>query len=346
MSKINKRACRVNGYNTGIDDKTRPLTSARMIDKTDVIDELVSDSSWKKRLPRDSQSIISTKFDSLNEFIDELVMDSYEGDYDWFNRVAYHRNTGKYSNFETTMDINSRQKLMKCINNGYTSPKLWKYYTDTKNKIMANPDNISKLGSIGVDCRRKRQRDLSGAIINIDKYMGGEECMETMKRQNSQRCIRLFIDYSQSCSEDAMRLTKKSIIAVAICQQLETLGFATEIYFGDCSTMRNPSQDFDRDIYQIIQVWSVLAKPSGFKIDETNLCNYALTGIFRDLYFDWARNCLGTSGGIGIALYHDIPPYKHQEFYKAITDCDVYIGHADKFSSIITNVVGVIQEGE
>tara|TARA_B100001250_G_scaffold300980_1_gene262661 strand:- start:952 stop:2016 length:1065 start_codon:yes stop_codon:yes gene_type:complete len=339
-------------YRPQVTSKNRPLTSNRIVDVTHKFPNM---SNYEFEHSAEPKSVKNYTFNNMNEFIDELVIDSYGGDYDWFNKVSYHSGRGKYGKFETTLDVDSRKKVLKHINQGYTSPKIWEYYLNTKKEVTASPEFVEKMGSIGIDCRRKRQRDLSGTIINIDKYMGGEECMESMKRQNSQRCIRFFIDYSQSSGEDSMRLTKKVILAISICEKIEELGFATEIYLGEvsrpCLTKRTKfdnmhSKDFI-DAYRTrpIHCWKMLAKPSGVKIDETYLCNYSITGIFRDLYFDWCRNCLGTDSTIGTPMYHLLNPTKNEDFYKKITDSDIYIGHNSEFSTIITNVVGVVNEG-
>tara|TARA_R100000458_G_C8262093_1_gene237510 strand:+ start:627 stop:1700 length:1074 start_codon:yes stop_codon:yes gene_type:complete len=338
-------------YRPEVTDINRPLTSNRVIDVTHKFTNL-SDLDWE--YIKTPKVITNISYGNINEFIDELVMDSYQGDYDWFNEVSYHDGNGVYGDFETTLDVNSRKKMLKHINQGYTSPELWDFYTKNKKEITASPEFVEKMGSIGIDCRRKRQRDLSGTIINIDKYMGGEECMESMKRQNSQRCIRFFIDYSQSSREDAMRLTKKVIMAIAICENIERLGFATEIYFGEisrpCLTYRTKIKSImieDENGYEheSVHCWKILAKPSGVKIDETYLCNYSLTGIFRDLYFDFARNCLATDSTIGTPLYHCLAPHKNDDFYKKISESDIYIGHNAEFSTLITNVMGVVKEG-
>jgi len=337
------------GFSPQVNDINRPLTSNRIVNVSHKFPNLKDVETSYGYKPKE---VYNFTYGSLNEFIDELVFDSYNGDYDWFNTTGYHSTKGKYSDFETTLDIDSRKKMLKCINQGYTSPKLWDEYITRKQDIIASPEFVNKLGSIGIDCRRKRQRDLSGTIINIDKYMGGEECMESMKRQNSQRCIRFFIDYAQSSGESTMRLTNKVIMAVAICEKIEQLGFATEIYFGEISRPTFNKRtcfesmgkfSWDSDTHPIT-CWKILAKPSGVKIDETYLCNYSLTGIFRDLFFDWSKNCLATTDSIGTPMYHLIKPSENQELYKQISDSDIYIGHGATFQTLITNVVGYVNE--
>ena len=331
-------------------EENRPMTVTNMRYKGELIPEKI------RRGELLTYPTFMHEFNNLEHFINVIVEDSYGGDRKSFNRQSYKQKSGGYSKFESLFDVNSRQKLLKSFSNGYANPRLWKYYEDKKKKIHSNPDNVKKLGNIGIDSRRKRRPDVSGSIINIDKYMGGEMPFESIKRNNKQRCIRIFIDYGQSCGELGTRLADKCCNAIAVATKLEKQGFATEIAFGDinCSTQSTnafpPVKLRDGSMhhynYKSVSVIKFIAKPSGLPIDETSLVNYTLPSMFRDLIFDFRRNCLGANGNIGKVLCYEVKPENNTKFYQDITESDIYIGHNDGLHDIISNVVGVVEQAE
>lgn len=333
--------------NPSITDKDRPLTVANM--------RYRGEFTGYKHGHEEIYPAFMHEFSDSEHFISVLSKDSYKFPLEFISQ-SYKRSDGGYTSFEKLFEINSRQKLLKSFQNGFASPQLWDYYKDKKQKIYANPDNVKKLGDIGIDTRRKRRPDMSGSIINIDKYMGGEMPFESIKRNNQQRCIRIFIDYGQSCGELGTRLADKCCNAIAVATQLEKQGFATEISFGDvnCSTqnhnrfspvlLNNGDTHFYKD--KTVSVIKFIAKPSGVPIDETSIVNYAVPSMFRDLIFDFRRNCLGANSGIGKILCYELTPSKNEKFYQDITESDIYIGHNDELHDIMSNVVGVVQKAE
>lgn len=334
-------------------ESNRPLTVANMRYKGEFIPETIN---LDRRRHDESYPTFMHEFNNIEHFINVIVGDSYEDDKESFNTQSYKFESGRYTDFESLFEIKSRQDLLKSFNNGYASPKLWDYYQDKKRKIYANPDNVKKLGEMGVDSRRKRRADMSGSIINIDKYMGGEMPFESIKRNNQQRCIRIFIDYGQSCGELGTRLADKCCNAIAVATQLEKQGFATEIAFGDVNCSKQSSNSFssvklnngDEHFYnnKSVSIIKFIAKPSGIPIDETNIVNYAVPSMFRDLIFDFRRNCLGATSGIGRILCYEVQPSKNQKFYQNITESDIYIGHNDELHDIMSNVVGVVEKAD
>jgi len=330
-------------------ETNRPLTFTNMRYKGEL-------TPVQKRMQKRKYPTFIHEFTNLEHFINVIVGDSYENDRKSFDTQSYKRASGGYSDFERLFDIRSRQNLLKSFSNGYSGPQLWKYYQDKKQKIYANPDNAKKLGEMGVDSRRKRRADMSGSIINIDKYMGGEMPFESIRRNNQQRCIRIFIDYGQSCGELGTRLADKCCNAIAVATQLEKQGFATEISFGDvnCSTMSTnefppvklSNGDFHAYNQKSISIIKFIAKPSGVPIDETNIINYAVPSMFRDLIFDFRRNCLGANSSIGRILCYEVSPKSNTKFYQDITESDIYIGHNDELHDIMSNVVGVIEKAD
>lgn len=282
-------------------------------------------------------------FDSLSELVKEMRADSPETEID-FAESGEH-----YSDFQSCLDYDSREFVLERIEKGYASDKGWSYYKNAKSKLLANPERIAKLGSIGLDTRRKRRSDIAGCIVNIDKAMTGLNPMETFKRNNSQKSVRIFIDYSQSCGVDAERIIETATKAIAICEVLEKKGYATEISFG--STTYFSSKNLKRNrfsnmkgVERCVEVTKFIAKKAGEPMNESKLVNYCVTGIFRDILFSYWKGCFGVGSGLGQPLYHHLYPEDNIEKYKKIVDADVYVGKNDSFTDILTNVVGVVKD--
>lgn len=280
-------------------------------------------------------------FDSLTELIKEMSADNPE--------IAKEmKKKGRYGSFESVLDYKSRNFLLERLSKGYASDEGWSYYKNAKAKVFANPEHVAKLGNIGLDTRRKRRSDIAGCIVNIDKAMTGLNPMETFKRNNSQKSVRVFIDYAQSCSVDAERIIDTATKAVAICEVLEKKGYATEITFGNTSmfskfNLKNHHFSDKSSEKSVIGVTKFIAKRAGEPINESKLVNYCSSGIFRDLLFNYWKGCLGITGGLGRPLYAEVRPSENVQEMKKLVDADVYVGKEDHFSDILSNVVGAVQ---
>lgn len=317
-----------------VNDKNRPLTKNRT--RYTETEMARSGASTRK------VTTLTHAFDSLSDLITEATTDCPE--------IALEFDcVGSYGKFESCLDYNNREFLLKQIAKGYASDKGWSYYKNAKSKLLASPERIAKLGSIGLDTRRKRRSDIAGCIVNIDKAMTGLNPMETFKRNNSQKSVRVFIDYAQSGSVDAERIIETATKAIAICEVLEKKGYATEISFGSTSYMDKSNIRLNKfsgmkNVDRCIEVTKFIAKKAGEPINESKLVNYCVTGIFRDILFSYWKGCLGIGDGLGYPLYTRISPEDNLETYKKLVDADVYVGKNDHFSDILTNVVGVVRD--
>ena len=288
-----------------------------------------------------TKSVVSQEFGSLVEFLDEMKAESPEN-------ARFLERVGHYSDFEEVLDYTSRKTLLESLRRGYATKEGWEYYANEKSKVLADPSNVAKLGNIGQDTRRKRRRDLAGCIVNIDKAMVGVDPMESYKRNNRQKSVRIFIDYAQSCSVPSERIFETATRAIAICKTLEKKGYSTEIAFGTTSEFNSDQRrnsDFEHfPEGSFLGVTKFIAKPSGVPLNETKLVNYCSSGIFRDLIFQYWRDCLGFGGGLGRPFYVDHNVERNIDVLKQMTKSDVYVGKTDHFDDILTNVLGHIQD--
>ena len=311
----------------------RPLTATRS--KVSEVQTIMYNDKTR------TKSVVSQEFGSLVEFLDEMKVESSE-------TARFLKRVGRYDDFESVLDYTSRKTLLESLRRGYATKQGWEYYANEKSKVLADPSNVAKLGNIGQDTRRKRRRDLAGCIVNIDKAMVGVDPMESYKRNNRQKSVRIFIDYAQSCGVPSERIFETATRAIAICKTLEKKGYATEIAFGTTSEFAE-SQRRDADFEHFpegsfLGVTKFIAKPSGVPMNETKLVNYCSSGIFRDLIFQYWRDCLGFGCGLGRPFYVDHNVDKNIEVLKQMTKSDVYVGKTDHFDDILTNVLGHIQD--
>jgi len=254
------------------------------------------------------------------------------------------------TSFRRTADFASREHLLEMLKKGHTTKKAWDLYSNAKSKLVVSPEHISKMGLLGGDTRRKRQEDLGGYLVNIDKVMVGLDPIESIKRNAKQKSVRIFIDYSQSASVPPSRIWETTTNAIAICEVLDKKGYATEIAFGHCGSYRDGYETRDmkfedrknaKDVFGVVKF---VGKHSGERINESALMNYAVGGVFRDLLFEHLEQCLGIGGGLGQPLHYKMPPSENLDFYKSLCDCDVYIGKESSYVDIASNVVGQIRD--
>ena len=319
-----------------VNDKNRPLTKNRTRYTETDFPSNISGSKVRK-VPT-----IIHAFDSLSELVEEMKSDCPK------LKREFERNC-EYGEFEMSLDYDSREFVLERIAKGYASDEGWSYYKNAKSKLLASPERIAKLGALGLDTRRKRRSDIAGCIVNIDKAMTGLNPMETFKRNNAQKSVRIFIDYSQSGSVDADRIIDTATKAIAICEVLEKKGYATEISFGSTSWMDESSlrkNEFSgmKDVDFCIEMTKFIAKRAGEPINESKLVNYCIAGIFRDILFNYWKGCLGFGSGLGYPLYTRLNPEENLEKYKKLVDADVYVGKRAHFSDILSDVVGVIRD--
>ena len=325
-------------------DKTRPKTSARLrwvdfhVDSSEGLRE-----AWT--YDKDDKNVRAFKcsYDSVYNFVDEMIEDSP------FN-VKRGERTNYRTSFRRTADFASREHLLEMLKKGHTTKKAWDLYSNAKSKLVASPEHISKMGLLGGDTRRKRQEDLGGYLVNIDKVMVGLDPIESIKRNAKQKSVRVFIDYSQSASVPPSRIWETTTNAIAICEVLDKKGYATEIAFGHCGAYRDGYETRDmkfedrknaKDVFGVVKF---VGKHSGERINESALMNYAVGGVFRDLLFEHLEQCLGIGGRLGQPLHYKMPPSENLDFYKSLCDCDVYIGKESSYVDIASNVVGQIRD--
>jgi len=324
------------------DDKTRPKTSARLRWVDFHVD---SSESLRKAWTYDDKNVRAFKcsYDSVYNFVDEMIEDSP------FN-VKRGERTNYRTSFRRTADFASREHLLEMLKKGHTTKKAWDLYSDAKKKLVASPEHISTMGLLGGDTRRKRQEDLGGYLVNIDKVMVGLDPIESIKRNAKQKSVRVFIDYAQSCDVPPSRIWETTTNAIAICEVLDKKGYATEIAFGHSGAYRDGYETRDmkfedrknaKDVFGVVKF---VGKHSGERINESALMNYAVGGVFRDLLFEHLEQCLGIGGGLGQPLHYKMPPSENLDFYKSLCDCDVYIGKESSYVDIASNVVGQIRD--
>jgi hypothetical protein len=331
----NERWLKMNEVNTQrVNDKNRPLTKNR----TRYTKTTFNSGGY---FGEDIHTLTHA-FNNLPDLIREMSDDCPEIGEAFKGKNAYR-------GFQSCLDYNSREFILNRLSKGYASDKGWSYYKNAKSKLLASPERVAKLGSIGLDTRRKRRSDIAGCIVNIDKAMTGLNPMETFKRNNAQKSVRIFIDYAQSGSVDAERIIETATKAIAICEVLEKKGYATEVTFGSTSYMDESS--ISRNHFsgmkghtRCVEVTKFIAKRAGEPINESKLVNYCVAGIFRDILFAYWKGCLGFGNGLGYPLYHKFSPEDNLETYKKLVDTDVYVGKNSHFSDILSNVVGHVRD--
>tara|TARA_R100001594_G_scaffold137042_1_gene179811 strand:- start:21004 stop:22041 length:1038 start_codon:yes stop_codon:yes gene_type:complete len=337
-----------------VTDKMRPLTGARLRWGTATMKTWKYERSPEGYIVRDEEGIRQKKWTGTTQT--EVLRCSFKSIFNWIdemNREApglldedkdeeYWKNT-------LTCDYWSRDRLIKHIYRGHSTTGGWNAYKEFKRKINTNPESVSKLGSLGIDTRRKRRASLAGCIVNFDKVMTGLNPMETLSRQNSQRSVRVFVDYCMSGGESIDKLLELTSNAIAICARLEKKGFATQIDFGD-TTYLYPGE-LRRSQFKVNKghkkegafvLTKFVGKQSGEKLNETKLVNYAQGGVFRDIMFHYQEHHLGFPSGLGIPASRKLKPEDDIDFYKSLTGSDIYIGHNDELTDIMTNIVGHI----
>lgn len=233
------------------------------------------------------------------------------------------------------IDIRGRAHQLDVVKRGFTTQNILDYYNNLKSRLESNPEALSTLGSLGVDCRRKRRADLAGYIVNIDKAMAGIDPMESMKRNNQSMTVRFFIDLARTYGEDPETVLESSCVAIAVAKQLESRGYSTEIKFGTTNWY---------DERKMLSSINFIGKRPDERINETKLLTMSSVGIFRDFIFSFRRYCQGFNAGMGQSFYTVAPPEHNEEFFKKLTDSDVYVGYNGNLDTVVTGVSGVLND--
>ena len=298
------------------------------------------------RPPRSRDKVVALEYESFDDLLaDVQAGEDIARDKNSFSTFDYDHCRKYYEGWTNSrnMNIRGRAHQLEIVSRGYTTEKVLNYYEDIKRRLYANPDNVERLGSIGLDCRRRRRADLGGYIVNIDKAMVGIDPLESIKRQNESQCVRVFIDLARLAEVPPEHILESSALAIAVCSALEERGYATEIKFGT-TNKSSVMYYIPKELQAKTTTWtrtSWVAKRPDEPVNETKLLTFSSSGIFRDFIFSLRRNVLGISiGGSGYAY---VRPLDNEDFYKRWCDCDIYIGNDNTdLETIISNIEGML----
>ena len=288
---------------------------------------------------KSSKRVIAIEYESIDDMLKVL---KHANPTAW--EQTRERQYDMYWTMSDVIDIEGRQEQLDIIRRGYSTQSIYEHYTELKRKLNANPDNLERLGSMGVDCRRKRRADLAGCIVNIDKAMAGLDPMESLKRQNQSKCVRIFIDLARLADVEPEHILESSCYAIAVANTLEEKGYAVEIKFGTTNYnygLNGCGRHNTKGSGSVIVRTSFTAKRPDEPVNEAKLLTFSSVGIFRDFIFDTRLRILG-QGSMGSSLYSVVRPSNNEEFYREFADCDVYVGHNSSLETIITGIEGVL----
>ena len=155
--------------------------------------------------------------------------------------------------------------------------------------------------------------------------------------------MRIFIDLARLQDVDPEHILESSCYAIAVASSLEEKGYAVEINFGTTNLNYGLKGCGKHNVEsgEVIVRTSFIAKRPDEPINEAKLLTFSSVGIFRDFIFDTRRYIL-RQGGMGSSLYASIRPQQNEEFYRELTDSDVYVGHNSDLETIITGVEGAL----
>lgn len=290
------------------------------------------------------------EYDSFDDFLADVKLGQDESserfeEYDYSHGRSYDTRDGWYQS--DVMDVKGRAHQLEIVRRGYTTESILDFYESQKSKLNANPDDLEKLGSIGVDCRRKKRADLGGYIVNIDKAMSGLDPMESYKRNNQSQCVRFFIDLARLGDVPCESIIEACTLAIACASALEERGYATEIKYGTTNLSyasgrirRALGVDKNDPRDEAFHRLSWIAKHPDEPLNVTKLLTFSSASIFRDLIFQFRESVL--EQGIGASGYTVVDPEEQEEFFRQFTDCDIYVGNSDNLNTIITNISGVL----
>ena len=300
----------------------------------------IKHSDYSKRRVLGAKRVIGIDYESIDDML--KVLKQATEDYRWSARKENSYSMGWTKS--KIINIPTRAKQLEIIRRGYSTKKIFEHYQKLKKKLHANPDNLERLGSIGLDCRRKRRADLAGCIVNIDKAMAGLDPMESLRRQNQSQSVRIFIDLARLADVNPEHILESSCYAIAVANTLEEKGYATEIKFGTTNYNYSLSGCGKHNTKgNCIVRTSFVAKRPDEPVNEAKLLTFSSVGIFRDFIFD-TRSTILKQSGMGSSLYAIVRPSEEEDFYREFAECDVYVGHNSDLDTIITGIEGQLSK--